>query len=61
MKDKTIIKLKYIICFLGIISISLYIINRVFIQNDVFFDIKTGENILQYGIDFQDHFSFIQI
>lgn len=28
-------------------------------QNDLFFDLKTGESILKYGIDFQDHFSFI--
>ena len=28
-------------------------------QNDLFFDLKTGQTILKYGIDFKDHFSFI--
>ncbi len=27
--------------------------------NDLYFDIKTGESILKYGVDFRDHFSFI--
>ncbi len=28
-------------------------------ENDLFFDIRTGKDILKYGIDFKDHFSFI--
>ena len=28
-------------------------------ENDLFFDIKTGESIIKYGFDFKDHFSWI--
>lgn len=59
MKIKIIPILKYLIYFLGIIAISLFIVKNILIQNDLFFDLKTGENILEYGIDFQDHFCFI--
>lgn len=37
---------------------SIAIIPKIF-QNDLFFDLKTGQSILKYGIDFKDHFSFI--
>lgn len=28
-------------------------------ENDLFFDLKTGESIIKYGLDFKDHFSWI--
>ena len=40
----------FICCFLWIVKHS---------DNDLYFDLKTGEDILKYGIDFKDHFSFI--
>lgn len=52
------IKEKKIIYVLLILITSLVVIPKFF-QNDLFFDIKTGESILKYGIDFIDHFSFI--
>lgn len=48
----------YIPICLTILIFAVLIISRV-TQNDLFFDIKTGESILKYGIDFKDHFSFI--
>ena len=39
-----------LICFLAIGRVC---------ENDLFFDIKTGESILKYGVDFKEHFSFI--
>ena len=36
-----------------------FIIPSQDVQNDLFFDIKTGESILKFGVDFKDHFSFI--
>lgn len=49
---------KYLICISLILICSLIFIEKTF-ENDLFFDIKTGQNILKYGIDFKDHFSFI--
>lgn len=54
-------KKKYLIglCSILIIMIfSITFISKKF-ENDLFFDIKTGECLLKYGIDFKDHFSFI--
>ena len=51
-------KLIYILSGLVIMIATLFLISKVFL-NDLFFDIKTGEDILKYGIDFKDHFSFI--
>ena len=59
-EKKTIIKIiEYILAVLAISTMSLYLIKKASIQNDVFFDLKTGERILKYGIDLKDHFSFI--
>ena len=60
MKNKTkrIFELDNIIFILSIILICYAYISHK-IENDLFFDIKTGESILKYGIDFKDHFSFI--
>lgn len=41
-----------------IMIFSISIMSKMF-ENDLFFDLKTGESILKYGIDFKDHFSFI--
>lgn len=48
----------YLICCLLIFIVTFATISKIF-ENDLFFDIKTGESILKYGIDFRDHFSFI--
>ena len=29
-------------------------------QNDLYFDLRTGKDILKYGLDFKDHFCFIK-
>ena len=50
--------IKTIIFILIIFIFSIVIIPKNF-QNDLFFDLKTGESILKHGIDFKDHFSFI--
>ena len=51
-------KLITIINILIIMIFSISIIRKNF-ENDIFFDLKTAESILKYGIDFKDHFSFI--
>jgi len=51
-------KYKYIFLILLLLVFGIIGINKV-TQNDLFFDLKTGESILKYGIDFKDHFSFI--
>lgn len=48
-------KLFYIVIFL---IVSLIITNKE-VQNDVFYSIKIGEDILKYGVDMIDHYSFI--
>jgi len=58
MKDRYLKITKTIICILIITVVALTFISKSF-ENDIFFDLKTGESILKYGIDFKDHFSFI--
>lgn len=58
MNEKTYLILKRILCILLILLFGIVFIRPIF-QNDLFFDLKTGEGILKYGIDFKDHFSFI--
>ena len=56
MKNKINFKNIFYILFILLIAFAATANN---FQNDLFFDIKTGESILKYGIDFKDHFSFI--
>lgn len=51
-------KLIILLIVLIILIFTLACIPKGF-ENDLFFDLKTGESILKYGIDFKDHFSFI--
>ncbi|MBE6161040.1 MAG: hypothetical protein E7158_02300 [Firmicutes bacterium] len=56
MKNKILKILPYtliimIICLLLIPKTS---------QNDLYFDLKSGDYLLKYGLDFKDHFSFIE-
>lgn len=51
-------KFSNLIFILLIVIICMLTITK-FCENDLFFDIKTGESILKYGIDFKEHFSFI--
>ena len=46
-----------IIIIIILIGASMLIMR--FTQNDIFFDLKTGQNLFKYGLDFKDHFSFI--
>ena len=57
-KDKNKKLLINIFSILIISLICLLAMNRI-CENDLFFDIKTGESILKYGVDFKEHFSFI--
>ncbi len=57
-KNKIITILSYILILLIIVSFGIYFIPKI-TQNDIFFDIRTGRDILKFGIDFKDHFSFI--
>lgn len=52
---------KFIYCGLAIISLILIILAciKVRFENDTFYSIKIGEDILKYGIDFKDHYSWI--
>ncbi len=47
------------IIFILLIAIVCMLTITKFCENDLFFDIKTGESILKYGVDFKEHFSFI--
>ena len=59
MNNKKIKKiLSYSFYIISIMVLALFFVMKK-CQNDLFFDIKTGESILKYGIDFKDHFSFI--
>lgn len=58
MNKKFLNTSKYLISILVIIIFAFACINKNF-ENDLFFDIKTGQSILKYGLDFKDHFSFI--
>lgn len=60
MKEKTknLFNVKNIINIVLLLSLVFIYIKKE-VDNDLFFDIKTGESILKYGIDFKDHFSFI--
>ena len=59
MNNKKVKKvLSYSFYIISIMVLALFFVNKK-CQNDLFFDIKTGESILKYGIDFKDHFSFI--
>jgi len=51
-------KIINILCILIVMIFVITVIPKGF-ENDLFFDLKTGESILKYGIDFKDHFSFI--
>ena len=42
-----------------LILLSAFLLLRKELSNDLFFDLKTGKDILKHGIDFKDHFSFI--
>lgn len=44
--------------FIIIMIFSFSFISKL-IENDLFFDIKTGQTLLKFGVDFKDHFSFI--
>ena len=57
-KNKILKILSFILIILIIVSFGIYFIPKI-TQNDIFFDIRTGSDILKYGIDFKDHFSFI--
>lgn len=57
-KEKTTKIIKYILCISILMIICLYKLIKTF-DNDVFFDLKTGETLLKYGLDFKDHYSFI--
>ncbi len=58
-KQLIITIMEYVLAILAIFAITMYYMSNAYIQNDVFFDLKTGETILKYGIDFKDHFSWI--
>lgn len=58
-KDKKKINTKkFIICFLILISIFAISLISKFLQNDTFYTIKIGKDILKYGVDMIDHYSF---
>ena len=56
MKKKIIKVLPYALI---IMIVCLMLISKTS-QNDLYFDLKSGKQILKYGLDFQDHFSFIK-
>ena len=57
--NKKLLKvINIIVIILSIFAFSLLFSVKYF-ENDLFFDLKTGENILKYGIDFKDHFSLV--
>lgn len=58
MKKKIEFVSKFFPYILGILIVTFILIQK-FSQNDLYFDIRTGKDILKYGIDFKDHFSFI--
>ena len=58
MKKKIDSMSRFFPYILGILIIAFVLIQK-FSQNDLYFDIRTGKDILKYGIDFKDHFSFI--
>lgn len=47
--------------FISILIILIFCIasSRIICQNDLFFDINTGKSILNHGLDFKEHFSWI--
>ena len=51
--------MEYTLALLAIFCITMFYMCDAYIQNDVFFDLKTGESILKYGVDFKDHFSWL--
>ncbi len=57
-KIRKILTLENLICLFIIIIYGILWVKKYY-DNDLFFDIKTGETIIKYGIDFRDHFSFI--
>lgn len=54
-KDNLILTLLFVFSIILIIFITI----PKTIQNDLFFDIRSGRDLLKYGLDFKDHFSFI--
>ena len=54
--DKT--KLKFNIMAIILIAIFCISISPISFQNDTFYTIKVGEQIVKHGIDMKDHFSF---
>ena len=55
MNNKIIKLLPYIL----IIMITCFLLISKTSQNDLYFDLKSGSDILKYGLDFKDHFCFI--
>ena len=55
-----VIKMKYRKLILSLILIVVLVIGcvRLEFQNDTFYSIKIGEDIIKYGVDFLDHHSF---
>ncbi len=59
MKKSRIKKFLVTSIYILFIILFVFLIISKKCQNDLFFDLKTGESILKHGIDFKDHFSFI--
>ena len=53
MKEKR----KFIIIIYILIILLAILLTKKEVQNDLFYTIKIGEDILKYGIDFKDHYS----
>lgn len=56
--NKYLNKIKWIISILIILFLTIYYQSFNFC-NDYYFDIRSGKDLLKYGIDFKDHFSFV--
>ena len=60
-KDKKILNIAFNILAIFCIAIFCIALTPKTFQNDTFYTIKVGQCIREYGIDGQDHFSFIEL
>jgi len=54
------IKIKFNIMAVALIIVFCFAISPITLQNDTFYTIATGDQIVHHGIDMQDHFSWIK-
>ncbi len=60
-KDKKMLNIAFNILAIFCIAIFCIALTPRTLQNDTFYTIKVGQGIREYGIDGQDHFSFIDL